>query len=246
MEPTFYNIRQIGMIGIRYATERADEVGKYDVRIPIGLVIGLLFAIAAVAYLIGSINTAVLLSCGRYHADIRESGSGNAGTTNMMRTYGKGAAGITLLGDVLKGVIAYFIGATLLGETGGYAAGLFCILGHAFPLYFHFKGGKGVATSAGVILCISPLTFAVLLLIFVLLVAWTKYVSLGSVMGMLLFPLLVQKLSMQRPQNGIFAVLIALLVIFLHRANIKRLFQGTENKISFHKKDKESEKAGKP
>ncbi|MGM9643600.1 MAG: glycerol-3-phosphate acyltransferase, partial [Eubacteriales bacterium] len=115
-------------------------------------------------YLIGSINPAIIFSKKVYHDDIRTHGSGNAGTTNTLRTYGKKMAALILLLDFLKAVIAVVLGSLILSrEVGGAIAGIFVILGHTFPIYYKFKGGKGVASLAGVVLVLSPISFAILL-----------------------------------------------------------------------------------
>ena len=143
------------------------------------------------AYLLGSINSAIIVSKLLYRDDIRKHGSGNPGLTNMFRTYGKGGAGLTLLGDVSKNVLAILIAGILFGfnYVGGisdsdgycYMAGLFAIVGHMFPLYYKFKGGKGVLSTATVALILAPIPFAILFALFALIVAISKYVSLGSV-----------------------------------------------------------------
>lgn len=199
----------------------------------------------AIPYLLGSVNFALVISKLFYHDDIRKYGSGNAGMTNMLRTYGKGAALATLLCDMLKAVVSVLLGSFLLGTAfGGYLAGAFCILGHIFPIFFKFKGGKGVATVAAMILTLDPLCFLILMIVFVLLVAATKYVSLGSVICMMLYPIITYKLA----SNGsvgfpvLFSFLVAVLIIFMHRSNIARIRNHTENKISFSKKNKDGEK----
>ena len=206
------------------------------------LMFGLIFAIIVVAYFLGSINSAVIFSKLIYKEDIRTKGSGNAGMTNMMRTFGKTAAAMTLLGDALKAIVSGLIGYACLGMYGAYIAGLFCILGHMFPVYYKFKGGKGVVTAYASILMCDPVVFLVLLLIFVIIVAFTKYISLGSVMCMLLYPVILDR--MHRLVNGatgayvIIAMFNAALIIFMHRENIKRLLKGKENKFSFKKSEK--------
>ncbi len=201
--------------------------------------------VAAVAsYFLGSLNFAIIISSKQYREDIRQYGSKNAGMTNMMRTYGKKAAGMTLLGDALKAVVSCLIGYALIGQYGAYIAGLFCILGHVFPAYYHFKGGKGVVTAAVTILMCNPIVFLILLVIFVIIVLCTKYISLGSVMCVLLYPIVLDRversaLFYENPPAGcpyvIFAILIAVVVVLKHRENIKRLLSGTESKFSFKK-----------
>ena len=190
-------------------------------------------------YLLGSLNFAIIISKTRYKSDIRNYGSGNAGATNMMRTFGKSAAGLTFLGDALKAFASGIIGYLVLGQYGAYLAGLFCILGHMFPIYYKFKGGKGVVTAAISILMCNPLVFLILFVLFVIIVACTKYISLASVMCMFLYPVILDRI--ERWLNGatgayvIIAMLNAALIIFMHRENIKRLWHGKENKFSFKK-----------
>ena len=195
-------------------------------------------ALLVVPYFLGSINFGIIISKLFHGEDIREYGSGNAGMTNMLRTYGKRDAAITLIGDALKAVVAVILGRILFGRSGGYVAGLTCILGHAFPCYYKFKGGKGVVVTAATIAVIDWRIFLVLLGIFILVVAFSKYISLGSVCGMLVFPLLVQVWDRGLSINVLLSCLISALVIFLHRGNIKRIYNGTESKLSLSKTDK--------
>ena len=201
------------------------------------LVLSLVFS-AVVAYLLGSLNFAIIISKRKFQDDIRKYGSGNAGMTNMLRTYGKAAAGFTLLGDASKAAMSILLGALLNGINGAYVAGLFCILGHMFPLYYKFKGGKGVVTSAVMILLLDWRVFLILFAVFILIVISTKYMSLGSIMGMLLYPLVLYNFN--GPGSRILiAFAISALVIFMHRGNIKRLLDRTESKVSlFNKKPK--------
>ena len=205
------------------------------------LAIGVLLSMA-IAYLLGSINFAIIISEKKYNEDIRTFGSKNAGMTNMVRTYGKKAGALTLLGDALKAAVAAVVGYLLVGYLGAYVAGLFCVIGHMFPIFHHFRGGKGVVTVAVSILMCDPLVFAILFLMFVIIVLGTKYISLGSVMCMLLYPLLVDRISRAltgQPSHGfIFALLMAILVIAKHHENISRLLQGKERKFSLKKKSK--------
>ena len=193
-------------------------------------------ALLVVPYFLGSINFGIIISKLFHGEDIRE--YGNAGMTNMLRTYGKRDAAITLIGDALKAVVAVILGRILFGISGGYVAGLTCILGHAFPCYYKFKGGKGVVVTAATIAVIDWRIFLVLLGIFILVVAFSKYISLGSVCGMLVFPLLVQVWDRGLSINVLLSCLISALVIFLHRGNIKRIYNGTESKLSLSKTDK--------
>lgn len=201
-------------------------------------VLFILFTVACIIipYLLGSLNFAVIISKLKYKDDIRNHGSGNAGMTNMLRTYGKGPAVCTLAGDMLKGVFAVIIGCVLLGhDLGGYMAGFFAIIGHMFPVFYRFKGGKGVATTAALMLVLNPVVFLIILFVFLVIVIGTKYVSLGSVMSAMLYPVVLHNFS-TFGTDVIFSFLIAAMVVFMHRSNIKRLMNGTESKISLGKK----------
>ncbi len=200
------------------------------------------------AYLLGSISTSIILSRVLYHDDIRTHGSGNAGATNALRTYGKKFGALTLGGDILKASIAIIIGSVLLsGRIGGAIAGLFAVVGHIFPIYYKFKGGKGVACAATAIAFLEPMSFVTLGTFFVIIVAGTKFVSLASCMCMALFPVIAtafEKLYVAFTGEKLGAIpvvgiLIAAMVIYMHRANIKRLLEGKESKISFKKKKAE-------
>lgn len=205
-----------------------------------------------IPYLLGSVNFGVIISNREYHDDIRTHGSGNAGATNMLRTYGTKAAVLTMLGDMLKAVFAVGLGYFLVGahaihpetskiipvdEFGAAIAGLFVMLGHMFPIFFKFKGGKGVATSAMVILMISPITCLFCFIVFAVIVIGTRFVSLASIMGMTFYPIILSAFSGGRnPTARIVSVFMAVLVVFMHRENIKRLREGKESKVSFGKK----------
>ena len=206
--------------------------------------------IAIIAYLIGSVNFSVIFSKKFAGFDVREKGSGNAGTTNMLRSVGKKAAAITLICDILKGVVAIGI-AILLGyipdmnkELLLQIAGVAVILGHTFPVFFGFKGGKGVATSLGVLL-LSNWQIGLICLVFALvLMVLTRMVSVGSCAAAILFPVLTLFINehytvLTEGKSGnvyfIYSVILAIIVLFNHRENIKRLLNGTENKISFNK-----------
>ena len=214
--------------------------------------IPLLAGIALGSYLLGSLNAAIIISRLLKNDDIRRYGSGNAGMTNMLRTYGKGLAALTALGDFLKAAVAIVISRWLIVHCGiylpldvGYIAGVGALLGHLFPVYFRFKGGKGVMTTLGVILCINPAVFAVLALVFVPLIFITRIVSLGSVLGAVSYPFITWAvLALQgRPPlyDCLMAAAIALLVIIMHKDNIKRLLNGTENRFGSKKKQEQEE-----
>ena len=191
------------------------------------------------AYFLGSINFAIYISKAAYHKDIREYGSKNAGMTNMMRTFGTKAAVVVLVGDIMKSVVSVALGMLLCGIDVAYVAGVFCIIGHCFPVYYSFKGGKGFATAAGMVLAADPLVFFFCLIIFVLVVWGTKFISAGSILSALFFPLILS--MVHRVPFGISltmalsSVFLAFFILFNHRANIARILSGTEKKFSFKK-----------
>ncbi len=199
---------------------------------------------AVIAYLLGSVNFAIIVSRLREKDDIRRHGSGNAGATNMMRTYGKKAAYLTALGDFAKGLLAvaccryFFQGVEGLPFDPAYIAGLFALLGHLYPVYFGFKGGKGVLTSLSIIFIVNPMVFFALLVIVLPILYIKRIVSLVSVTGAVLFPILtfISCIIMNRPPfyDTIFAAVFGIIVLIKHRSNIKRLLNGTES--SFKKK----------
>lgn len=193
---------------------------------------------ALAAYLIGSVSFAVIVSRVGAQDDVRKHGSGNAGMTNILRNYGKKMAALTAIGDFGKGVVAVALGRMLfllLGVAavdGGYIAGFFALLGHLFPLYFGFKGGKGVLTSLGVVLMLNWKVFLMLVVLLVPVVFIVKIVSLTVIIGYVLFPIftvLVDHFS-GKPFwfDLLFALLLSGLGAFMHRENIERLLNGTE------------------
>ena len=197
---------------------------------------------AVISYLIGSVNFSILLSRIISGKDIRESGSGNAGATNMLRTYGKKMGVITLLLDILKGVIAILGCRVLFGEAADtlvYIAGVFVALGHNFPLYFGFKGGKGVATSLGVILMLDWKVGLIVAVCAIAVMAITRYVSLGSILGgASVIVVYLVKFIVFKSVNAvelICIIILGCLLIIRHHANIKRLINGTENKLGSKK-----------
>lgn len=208
-----------------------------------GLFIGALVLIAVGAYFLGCINCGIILSKNKYNEDIRTKGSGNAGATNMLRTYGLKIAAVTFLGDAMKAVVSVAAGMLILGGIGGYTAALACMIGHAYPCIYGFKGGKGVAVTAGSILVLDWRLFLILVAMFALIVWWTRFISLGSVTVFFAFPLLLSALNGGRVPSFciILALLMAVLGIYFHRSNIKRIYNGTENKVSFKSKKKDSE-----
>lgn len=187
-----------------------------------------------VPYLLGSINPAILISKIFYRDDIRRHGSGNAGTTNMLRTYGKKAAVATLLFDFGKAIIATLLGRLILGSNGEAIAGLFVGLGHMFPIYYRFKGGKGVACFAMVALVIHPLIFLGLAAIFLIVLIGTRFVSLASVMAAFLFPFLIKWFSpMPDSLHVAMGCIAAVFVVLMHTENLKRIWNNEESKLDF-------------
>lgn len=195
-----------------------------------------------VGYFLGSINSAVIISRMFYREDIREKGSKNAGLTNMLRVYGIKAAVFTFLGDFCKGIVSACVGYIMGDILFACLAGGFAVLGHVFPAYFGFKGGKGVLTAFSVMIVIAPLPTLIAFSVFVLLVLVTRYVSLGSVLAAFSIPLITYFLGDTLFSYGGFSPVfflsagLALLIIIKHHANIGRLFKGTESKLSFRKK----------
>ena len=207
----------------------------------LGYLLCAIFLIAVISYLLGSINPAILISKKRYGQDVRTLGSGNAGMTNMFRSFGKSAGFLTLAGDSAKALVAVLAGFLILGAPGQYVAGFFCLLGHAFPVYFHFKGGKGVIVSAITILLIDPLVFLTLIVIFALMFAATQIISASSLTAAFFYPLVVYAFNINHPGTIyiLFSLLTSFLVIGMHRENIHRLINKTEKKFVIKKKDKQ-------
>lgn len=193
----------------------------------------------AAGYFLGSVNSALVVSRSVFHDDIRKYGSGNAGMTNMFRTYGKKGGFLTLAGDFLKTVLATLIGFLLLpGDIGAYISGLFCVLGHSFPIYYRFKGGKGVLAAAVMLLMVDLPTFGLTVLVFAVILVGLRMVSLASIMAALFMPLWLNISYTVILGNGstaglrlFIAVIITFLVIFMHRENIRRIQKHEEPKI---------------
>ncbi len=214
--------------------------------------------IAVIAYLLGSLNFSIILSEVVKKKDIRDSGSGNAGATNMLRTYGKKAAVGTMIGDILKVALGIIIAFAILDVPMKYIfsnpadaaeiqrvmlykefAGLFCVLGHIFPLYFKFKGGKGVAACTGMVIIVDWRIALILFVIFIGVILISKWISLGSIVIALLYPILIFAFYKNFILAAV-ALLFTAIVIVAHRENIKRLAKGTENKISIKNKKSSS------
>lgn len=191
---------------------------------------------AIVAYLLGSINSSIIISKLFSQSDIRNHGSGNAGATNTLRVLGKKAAALVVMGDGLKGVLAvlaarYVAHALSEGSAAEYIAAVFVVLGHVFPVFFGFRGGKGIMTSIAVVFTLSPSIGAILVVIFVVLVLLFNYISLASVISALCFPILVLIMESGDILYMVCALIIAIIAVVKHHTNIARLVKGTENKF---------------
>ncbi len=208
-----------------------------------------LFAVGVIilAYLIGSINFAVIFSALFMKKDVRSMGSGNAGTTNVMRNGGFLPGALTFIFDALKGFAASFIGQSVFayiennsdyiwakGIYGAFVCGLFCMIGHVFPLFFQFKGGKGVATSVGIFAVCSPVAIVLGLTVFALVTVISKMVSLASIIATVTVVTLTIVLYNEEVSIipvVVLTVAMGFIVIIKHRSNIKRILNGTESKI---------------
>lgn len=222
------------------------------------ILIGLLIS-AVVSYLLGSCNSAIIVCRLWKKADIRTLGSKNAGLTNTYRVFGKGPALLTLLGDLSKGVIAVLLsrlvfsllGAGLYAGAGmpldirfvGYISGIFAMLGHIFPVYYGFKGGKGVLVACSILLVIDPLSVCILVPFFALIVILTRYVSVASISAATAYPFVtfISQALRGFPNvwlNTLLVLATSALIIYMHKENIKRLKNGTENKFGTKKANK--------
>ena len=215
---------------------------------------------AAAAYLLGSVNSAIIFTRLFSHKDIREEGSGNAGATNVLRSQGKLPALLTTGGDLCKSIVAVLVGGWIMQSLGGdpaysremyvmfgrYLAGLFCIIGHLYPLYFGFRGGKGVLTTLGMMLILDWKVALLCLLVFIIVVLIGRMVSLGSVCAAVTLPILTfvfrQFVYHQAsPVVGfctLMATVIAAILVAKHIPNIRRIVKGTESRLSFGKSSK--------
>ena len=208
---------------------------------------------AVLSYLLGSLNFSVIISKKLKKDDVRNHGSGNAGSTNMLRSYGKGLAALTIAGDMIKVFVAIALSFLIIKSVPGSFdilnkntdadilvksfSGFFCVLGHIFPCFFKFKGGKGVATAGGMVFAVDWRIALILLAVFIVVVAVTRYVSLGSIIMALLYPVLIFAFHKSIILTAI-AVVFTLIVVIAHIGNIKKLINHNENKISFSKSKK--------
>jgi acyl phosphate:glycerol-3-phosphate acyltransferase len=184
-----------------------------------------------IAYLLGAIPFGYLLVKWRTGSDVRAAGSGNIGATNVLRTAGRAAGFLTLLLDIAKGYLAVWLAGRLSDRDPLWMslAALAVIAGHAYPVFLQFRGGKAVASFVGAFLCLAPWAMAVEMVIFVVVVAWTRHISLGSIIGAATVPLAAWLVQ----QASIYVVIAAAIggsfIIYKHRSNIQRLRAGTEN-----------------
>lgn len=198
-------------------------------------------AAAAGAYLLGCFNGAVIVSKYILRDDVRTHGSGNAGLTNFLRSFGGPLTAVVILTDALKAILAVWLGVALLGGSFGvdlakYYAGLFCLVGHMFPCMFHFKGGKGILSGGTLAIMVDWRVALVVWGGFLLLVLLTRYVSLGSVWAGASFPFISWYCFPDQPAVIVLAFVIGALVVWQHRSNIRRLLHGTENKLHLRRK----------
>ncbi len=196
--------------------------------------------ILIVSYLLGSVSSSIIVGKIKSGKDIRTMGSGNAGATNTLRTFGKAAALLVVLGDGLKTVISVLFAKILIPDDmlAVYIAGIGCVLGHNFPVFYGFKGGKGVLVSIVSVLFANWQIGLITFVISILIMIFTKYVSLGSIIGSVIVVVLVFILEDGNTEYLIFSVILAVLCIYRHRANIVRLIKGTENKLGSKKEEK--------
>ncbi len=211
------------------------------------MILRIILCVAA-GYLLGNLNGAILTSRLLHHEDVREKGSGNAGLTNFFRNYGGLDTLLVLFVDAGKSVLACLIGKWLFGQfrpefvhTAEMLGGAMAVIGHIFPVFWSLRGGKGIMTCAGITLFFGFAygvwgMFLVCLCVFVVAVAITKYVSLGSILDALAFPFTFWIFLPGETWVAVIAAVLSLLAIYMHRSNIQRLFQGTERKFSFKKK----------
>lgn len=194
--------------------------------------------VAVSAYLLGSVNVAIIITKLFMRKDVRKYGSHNAGATNVARSFGLPLGIATMLGDFGKTVLSMLIGRWVLGDNGMLMAAGACIIGHCFPVYFRFKGGKGVATAGCIALMIDWRLFVTLVVAFLIVALTTRYVSLASVCCAVVFPVAQLVLGQPFLWNIVLGLFIMVLVIFMHRENIKRLLNNTEAKFSTKKKQR--------
>lgn len=186
--------------------------------------------VSIIAYLFGNFATAYLVSKAAGKIDIRDFGSGNAGSTNVLRVLGAKPAAIAFAGDVLKGVAAVLIGGYIAGSYGEVLAGIFVVIGHNWPIVLKGKGGKGIATTIGLMIPIDPLMVVVIVITGIIVIALTRYVSLASISGVIIFP--AAMIITQKPFEYIaMSLVLSAMAVYRHRLNITKLIKGKESKI---------------
>lgn len=193
------------------------------------------FLIAVISYFIGSIPFSYLIPKFVSKIDIRQVGSGNTGTTNVVRTLGLKVGVLAFIGDFFKGLLPTLIGYLLLGNTGALLGGAFAVLGHCYPVWLKFKGGKGIATSAGVLVILIPYIFLILLGLQFIIIFATRYMSLASITSAVLLPVLCMLFSVPT-EIIIFSAGLGAFVIYRHRSNLMRLIRGEEKKLTIGSK----------
>ncbi len=223
---------------------------SYGQGLGLALSVGILLCAAVVAYLAGCFNGSVIVSKYVLHNDVRNHGSGNAGLTNFHRVFGGPLTLVVLLTDVLKAVVAVLVGGALVGlvlgggdawmqTAGKFMAGTFCIVGHMFPCFFHFRGGKGILSGGAIAILVDWRVALMVWGVFLLVVILTRWVSLGSCLAAIAFPI-ATCLILRDGVCTFFALICGILIVYKHRGNIDRLRKGEEPKFSLHRK-KESE-----
>jgi glycerol-3-phosphate acyltransferase PlsY len=191
---------------------------------------GKLVLVSVIAYFLGNFATSYLVSKVAAKIDIREYGSGNAGSTNVLRVLGAKAAAVAFLGDVLKGIAAVLIGRYIAGNYGEVFAAVFAVIGHNWPIVLKGKGGKGIATTIGIAIPIDPIMVVIIVITGVIVITLTRYVSLASISGVTIFP--IAMIITQKPiEYIIMSLILAFMALYRHKSNIKKLLNGTESKI---------------
>jgi glycerol-3-phosphate acyltransferase PlsY len=193
--------------------------------------------LVGIGYLLGSIPFSYLVSKWMGKIDIREYGSGNTGATNVIRTLGKKAGAVAFLGDFSKGLVAALVGHAVMGQDGAVISGAFAVIGHCYPFTLGFKGGKGVAATAGMIVGTNPLLALILIVFQFAVIRLSGYMSLGSILSAAAFPVFSYMLGASM-QFVLWAVFLGVFVIYRHRSNLDRLIKGTESKFTFSSQPK--------
>ncbi len=208
--------------------------GEQQVPVPVSMI--MMFIALLIPYLLGSFNTAVFISGKLYKDDVRNYGSGNAGFTNIMRIYGTKAAVITFVGDFLKTAIAILVGWFTFGYVMAYISGLACFFGHIFPVFYRFKGGKGVVCAATIMFMLDWRIFLIELVLFIGILLLSRYMSLSAVLCAMTYPIFLNRMNMTTVHIiELVALVIAIVITIKHRSNLVRIYNGTESKFKFKK-----------